>query len=99
MAGQLGRIVEYIDQLQQYEAGPAVQGGVGAAAPEADDLVQPCLPRASFLANAPAALDAFLLVPEVRATPGTEGRRGPEARGGTAAGSPPGHNAQPGGDE
>jgi len=37
------------------------------AAPEADDLALPCLPRETFLANAPAALDGFLLVPEVKA--------------------------------
>jgi Asp-tRNA(Asn)/Glu-tRNA(Gln) amidotransferase C subunit len=36
------------------------------AAPEADDLALPCLPRETFLANAPASLDGFLLVPEVK---------------------------------
>jgi len=87
MAGQLGKIVDYIDQLQRFEAGPLAEAAVGAAAsapapaplapaaslapisraaPEADDRAGPCLPRESFLANAPAALDGFLLVPEVR---------------------------------
>jgi aspartyl-tRNA(Asn)/glutamyl-tRNA(Gln) amidotransferase subunit C len=74
MAGQLGKIVEYIDQLQRFEAGPPAAAAAGAAvtapapraAPEADDVARPCLPRESFLANAPAALDGFLLVPEVR---------------------------------
>lgn len=96
MAGQLGKIVDYIDQLQRFEAGPAAATATGAAAaapappaplaalpprspvppappiapraaPEEDDLALPCLPRESFLANAPATLDGFLLVPEVKA--------------------------------
>jgi len=62
--GQLGKIVDYIDQLQRYESGSeeeAVQG-----APEAEDVPRDCLPREQFLANAPAAMDGFLLVPEVK---------------------------------
>jgi aspartyl-tRNA(Asn)/glutamyl-tRNA(Gln) amidotransferase subunit C len=62
--GQLGKIVDYIDQLQSYESGSeeeAVQG-----APEAEDVPRDCLPREQFLANAPAAMDGFLLVPEVK---------------------------------
>jgi Asp-tRNA(Asn)/Glu-tRNA(Gln) amidotransferase C subunit len=105
MAGQLGKIVEYIDQLQRFEAGPAAASAAGAApaaatpaasptpldalappsrvppppiapraAPEADDTALPCLPRETFLANAPASLDGFLLVPEVKAG------RGPGAK-------------------
>ena len=85
-AGQLGKIVDYIDQLQRFEPGagaaaaqaaPAAPAAPGdpadaraAAAPaasrEADDRTRPCLPRESFLRNAPAALDGFLLVPEVK---------------------------------
>jgi aspartyl-tRNA(Asn)/glutamyl-tRNA(Gln) amidotransferase subunit C len=81
MAGQLGKIVDYIDQLQRFDAGkPAASHAVAAAspgapplpepraAPEAEDVPRPCLPRESFLANAPAARDGFLLVPEVRTT-------------------------------
>jgi aspartyl-tRNA(Asn)/glutamyl-tRNA(Gln) amidotransferase subunit C len=64
--GQLGKIVDYIDQLQRYESG-AVED-TGQAAPEAEDRVQECLPREQFLANAPAAMDGFLLVPEVKAS-------------------------------
>jgi aspartyl-tRNA(Asn)/glutamyl-tRNA(Gln) amidotransferase subunit C len=62
--GQLGKIVDYIDQLQSYESASeeeAVQG-----APEAEDVPRGCLPREQFLANAPAAMDGFLLVPEVK---------------------------------
>ena len=75
MAGQLGHIVDYIDQLQRWDPGSAeATAGPGAAvptpaagvAPEAEDRAQPCLPRESFLANAPATLDGFLLVPEVK---------------------------------
>jgi aspartyl-tRNA(Asn)/glutamyl-tRNA(Gln) amidotransferase subunit C len=76
MAGQLGKIVDYIDQLQRLDAGKpdaaaaATPGGPLApelrAAPEADDVPRPCLPRETFLANAPAAKDGFLLVPEVK---------------------------------
>lgn len=81
MAGQLGQIVDYIDQLQRLDAGKpgasAASPAPGAppaqaspSAPEADDLPRPCLPRESFLANAPATLDGFLRVPEVHRTIG-----------------------------
>ena len=62
---QLGRIVDYIDQLQAF----AGEGATGAPQPvrEADDIPHPCLPREQFLANAPAsALGEFLVVPEVK---------------------------------
>jgi aspartyl-tRNA(Asn)/glutamyl-tRNA(Gln) amidotransferase subunit C len=63
-AGQLAHIVEYIDQLKGFEGeapDTAIQG-----AREMEDRPQPCLPRETFLANAPASLDGFLLVPEVK---------------------------------
>jgi aspartyl-tRNA(Asn)/glutamyl-tRNA(Gln) amidotransferase subunit C len=78
MAGQLGKIVDYIDQLQRLDVGkPDATAAAAAttpgapppeprAAPEADDVPRPCLPREIFLANAPAAKDGFLLVPEVK---------------------------------
>jgi aspartyl-tRNA(Asn)/glutamyl-tRNA(Gln) amidotransferase subunit C len=62
--GQLGKIVDYIDQLQRYESGSELEAAQGA--PEAGDRVQECMPREQFLANAPAAMDGFLLVPEVK---------------------------------
>jgi len=69
-AGQLGKVVDYIDQLQQYEVGMGEEETFLPAgepeAHEASDEIHPCLPRAEFLANAPAALDGFLLVPEVK---------------------------------
>jgi aspartyl-tRNA(Asn)/glutamyl-tRNA(Gln) amidotransferase subunit C len=62
--GQLGKIVDYIDQLQRYESASEAEAIQGA--PEADDVPLDCLPREQFLANAPAAMDGFLLVPEVK---------------------------------
>jgi aspartyl-tRNA(Asn)/glutamyl-tRNA(Gln) amidotransferase subunit C len=63
-AGQLATIVEYIDQLQSFE-GLASDAAV-AGLREASDTPQPCLPREVFLANAPASMDGFVLVPEVK---------------------------------
>ena len=66
--GQLGKIVDYIDQLQGYPSGETAEEGASAqSAPEADDLAGETLPRELFLANAPASLDGFLLVPVIKA--------------------------------
>lgn len=62
--GQLGKIVDYIDQLQRYESASEMESVQGA--PEAEDRERDCIPREQFLANAPAAMDGFLLVPEVK---------------------------------
>jgi aspartyl-tRNA(Asn)/glutamyl-tRNA(Gln) amidotransferase subunit C len=64
-AGQLGRIVDYIDQLQAYEGTEPDPDSHGVV--EMEDRPQDCLPREVFLANAPASLDGFLLVPEIKA--------------------------------
>ena len=66
LAGQLARIVEYIDQLQSYE-GAAAELASGGGVREAEDQPQGCLLRERFLANAPESMDSFLLVPEVKA--------------------------------
>ncbi len=63
-AGQLATIVEYIDQLQSFER--VAPDAAGAGMREDADVVGECLPRERFLANAPASLDGFLLVPEVK---------------------------------
>lgn len=71
LTGQLAKIVDYIDQLQAFEVAEpeaAVQG-----VREVEDRPQECLPREDFLANAPASMDAFLLVPEVKAGAGGGG--------------------------
>jgi aspartyl-tRNA(Asn)/glutamyl-tRNA(Gln) amidotransferase subunit C len=78
LAAQLGKIVAYIDQLQRLDAGAATAGAEIAPQPDSletqrvSDLPLPSLPRESFLANAPAALDAFLLVPEIKGGAGDE---------------------------
>lgn len=68
--GQLGKIVDYIDQLQGFAS--AEEGFSAQAAPEADDRTRETLPRELFLANAPASLDGFLLVPVIKAGGGGE---------------------------
>jgi aspartyl-tRNA(Asn)/glutamyl-tRNA(Gln) amidotransferase subunit C len=70
-AGQLGKVVDYIDQLARYEPlAPEVPAG---GERDAEDVVRPGLAREEFLANAPAARDGFLIVPDVI------GGGGPEA--------------------
>jgi aspartyl-tRNA(Asn)/glutamyl-tRNA(Gln) amidotransferase subunit C len=63
-AGQLGEVVTYIDQLERFavedDAAPA------AAGVERSDLAVPGLSLEEWLGNAPAALDRFVLVPQVK---------------------------------
>jgi aspartyl-tRNA(Asn)/glutamyl-tRNA(Gln) amidotransferase subunit C len=63
-AGQLAEIVTYIDQLAQFE----VEGGSAAAtvAVERPDVPRRGLDLEEWLANAPAALDRFVMVPQVK---------------------------------
>ena len=63
-AGQLARIVDYIDQLQSVEE--EAPAGEVRGVQEMADVPHECLPREKFLANAPASMDGFLLVPEVK---------------------------------
>lgn len=75
-AAQLSEIVDYIDQLREFDDGTASLEETEAAGDAADnDLPRPVdaagpplLER--FLDNAPASLDRFLLVPQVKAAPG-----------------------------
>jgi aspartyl-tRNA(Asn)/glutamyl-tRNA(Gln) amidotransferase subunit C len=77
-ANQLSEIVDYIDQLREFDDGTASLEDGDAASDTADND----LPRSAsaagdplldqFLDNAPASLDRFLLVPQVKATPGGE---------------------------
>ncbi|HKI01320.1 MAG TPA: Asp-tRNA(Asn)/Glu-tRNA(Gln) amidotransferase subunit GatC [Thermoanaerobaculia bacterium] len=64
LTGQLAKIVDYIDQLQAYEVAEPEAPSQGAR--ELEDRPHECLPREKLLANAPASMDAFLLVPEVK---------------------------------
>lgn len=63
---QLGRIVDYIDQLRNYAT--AEPAAVPTADREAADQPAPCLPREAFLVNAPEAMGEFLVVPAIKAT-------------------------------
>ncbi|HEX3553307.1 MAG TPA: Asp-tRNA(Asn)/Glu-tRNA(Gln) amidotransferase subunit GatC [Thermoanaerobaculia bacterium] len=74
LTGQLARIVDYIDQLQTYEGAEVDPGSRGVH--ESADQPVPCLPREIFLANAPASLDGFLLVPEVKGGGGNDADAG-----------------------
>ncbi len=70
-ASQLSEIVDYIDQLRAFSAGAA---RADDAEPPPDDAANdvPAQGRpllADFLDNAPASLDRFLLVPQVKAMP------------------------------
>lgn len=77
-ASQLSEIVDYIDQLREFDDGTASLDDADAASDTADnDLPRPASVAGSalldqFLDNAPASLDRFLLVPQVKATPGSE---------------------------
>ena len=66
-AAQLGEVVDYIDQLARFApASPPAEGAAPEGLPEAADVVVPCLAHEAFLAKAPAAIDGFLLVPDVK---------------------------------
>jgi aspartyl-tRNA(Asn)/glutamyl-tRNA(Gln) amidotransferase subunit C len=71
LTGQLAKIVDYIDQLQAYEI--AEPEAVSQGVRELEDRPHDCLPREELLANAPASMDGFLLVPEVKAEAGKGG--------------------------
>lgn len=61
---QLGRIVEYIDQLRKFDQHPSEDGsGTGAEAP---DRIGATLSRERFLDNAPESMEPFLVVPQVK---------------------------------
>ncbi len=77
LTGQLAGIVDYIDQLQAFAGEDSAAASQGVR--EVEDRPHECLPREELLANAPAALDAFLLVPEVKAGAGAEAGGGGHA--------------------
>ncbi len=82
---QLNDIVDYIDQLREFETDAREDALPGSptcresAAPEADDTVAGPLPRKRFLANAPQVLDAYLVVPRIM-DPASPGNRETEPR-------------------
>jgi len=77
-ASQLSEIVDYIDQLREFDDGAASLADTETASDPADnDLPRPSSAAGGalldeFLDNAPASLDRFLPVPQVKATPGGE---------------------------
>ena len=71
-ASQLSEIVDYIDQLSAFSAGAALSDdSEPEGTDDANDVPTKGRPLLDdFLDNAPASLDRFLLVPQVKATPG-----------------------------
>ena len=65
-APQLGQILDYVAQLEQYSTAPADPEETPAL--EAADVEAPSMAREALLDNAPATLDVFLLVPQVKVT-------------------------------
>jgi aspartyl-tRNA(Asn)/glutamyl-tRNA(Gln) amidotransferase subunit C len=65
-APQLGQILDYVAQLDRYAAAPAAPEETPGL--ESADLPAPSMRREALLANAPAVLDAFVLVPQVKVT-------------------------------
>jgi aspartyl-tRNA(Asn)/glutamyl-tRNA(Gln) amidotransferase subunit C len=63
LAEQLGRVVDYIDQIAALAGEP--EGASAERGREAADLPEPCLDRERFLENAPARSGPFLTVPRV----------------------------------
>lgn len=64
LTGQLAAIVDYIDRLQAFSGLPEDTAAPGVR--EMADAVLPSLPREALLANAPQAMDVFVVVPEVK---------------------------------
>lgn len=65
-APQLGSILQYVAQLEACSTAPATPEETRAL--EAADVPKPSMSRDALLANAPATLDAFVLVPQVKVT-------------------------------
>lgn len=63
-APQLGQILDFVAQLAAYSTAPPMARETPAL--EAADQPGWSMPRAELLANAPATLDTFLLVPQVK---------------------------------
>jgi aspartyl-tRNA(Asn)/glutamyl-tRNA(Gln) amidotransferase subunit C len=64
LVSQLGAVVDYIDQLKEFSS--ATPQSTRRGLPEADDRSAASLDRGHFLRNAPATLDSFLMVPQVK---------------------------------
>lgn len=69
-AAQLGRVVEYIDQLKSFASAPG-DSALGAGV-EQEDVPHPDSRSELFLANAPEARSPFFSVPRMLAGGGSE---------------------------
>jgi aspartyl-tRNA(Asn)/glutamyl-tRNA(Gln) amidotransferase subunit C len=65
-APQLGQILDYVAQLETYATAPASPEETPGL--EDHDTPGPSMSRDDLLGNAPATLDAFVLVPQVKVT-------------------------------
>jgi aspartyl-tRNA(Asn)/glutamyl-tRNA(Gln) amidotransferase subunit C len=63
---QLGQILDYVDQLTEFEG--LEEEPEAAASLEGDDEPRLSMKRDVLLANAPAVMDSFVLVPQVKTT-------------------------------
>ncbi len=75
-ASQLAEIVDYVDRLQEFDDGTTSAEDLEAPGDDSDNDVPRSVDAAGpalldrFLDNAPASLDRFLLVPQVKAATG-----------------------------
>jgi aspartyl-tRNA(Asn)/glutamyl-tRNA(Gln) amidotransferase subunit C len=67
LAGQLGRILEYVDQMKGLDTAgvPPTIAAVPGATPMRADEPRPCLSRDEALSNAPDAVGPVFRVPRV----------------------------------
>jgi aspartyl-tRNA(Asn)/glutamyl-tRNA(Gln) amidotransferase subunit C len=62
MAGEMTKILTYIDQLKEIEGATLAEGGV---TPLRDDVARPGIERDAVARNAPAWRDGHFVVPKV----------------------------------
>ena len=70
-APQLGQILDYVAQLETYATAPEAPEETPAL--EAADQPGPSMDRGALLGNAPATLEVFVLVPQVKVTGAADG--------------------------
>ena len=66
MAGEMTKILSYIDQLREVDVAGFDESASTAATPFRDDVVQPSIDRGAAAANAPSfSADGHFIVPKV----------------------------------
>ena len=63
---RLGAVIDYFDQLAEFEADPEPEPSGDELLGAGQDVPSPCLDRDRFVANAPQARDGFLVVPKMK---------------------------------